>query len=87
MQNIVFKIKRDGLDYERKGFTHIDEEYLYFPKKKDSSIEYELWDCIRYCHPIIGRPNQFKGYYKTILLYFFTIHFLLCAMLLNPFCV
>ena len=56
MQNVKYSLTKyiKGKPYKISGYAKIDNENLYTPDKT-----YE--DCIRYCHKILNKDNQYKG--------------------------
>ena len=65
MKKIYFSITRYGRFYKvYKGYGYItDEDLVMYP---DTAYTKVLEDCIRYCHPIIGKYNQFKGSFSEL---------------------
>ena len=45
------------------GYGEIDEENLYtkYQNKYGETVEHIYEDCIKDLHPILDKPNQFKG--------------------------
>ncbi len=65
MKKIYFSITRAGkFSKTFKGYGYItDEDLIAYP---DTKYERKYEDCIRYCHPIVGKYNQYSGTYTEL---------------------
>ena len=59
---ITEALKRTA-DHGIYGYGEIDEENLYteYQNKYGETVEHIYEDCIKDLHPILDKPNQFKG--------------------------
>ena len=67
MQKVVFSIIKLG-KYDNKKMTGIryinQTDLITFRKDKDGNCYKRIYDdCLKYCHKIIGKDNEFKGQY------------------------
>lgn len=68
MQKVVFSVTKAGkFSTKTTGIGYIDEENLYTPALSQSNKPYiKVYNCIKNCHKITNRPNEFKGDYYEI---------------------
>lgn len=60
MKKVYYSIFKVGdFEHRYKGIAEINDEDLIVTFKNGNQRRYE--DCLRYCHPIPGKPNEFKG--------------------------
>ena len=64
MKKVVCSIsKRNGL-WKLKGVGYLAEDNLFIPTISKNNKPYirVIEDVTKYCHPVIGKQNEFSGY-------------------------
>ena len=60
MAKVVYCISRRNRDNKMTGVADLSDGTLCVRANKGREIVFE--DIFKYCHPIINKPNQYKGY-------------------------
>lgn len=68
MQKVVFSVTKSGkFSTKSTGIGYIDNENLYVPALSQKGKPYiRVFNCIKNCHQITNRPDEFKGEYYEI---------------------
>ena len=68
MQKVVFSVTKSGkFSTKSTGIGYIDNENLYVPALSQKGKPYiRVFNCIKNCHQITNRPDEFKGEHYEI---------------------
>ena len=64
MKKVICSIVKTNGTGKAKGIGYIVEDNLFVPaiSKENKLYIRVLEDVVRYCHPVIGKQNEFSGY-------------------------